>query len=242
MARPKKQGLDYFPHDVDAANDEKIEAMRATFGNDGYAFYFILLERIYRTEDGGLDISSAMKMSAVSAKVGVTAERFGEMLNAAFDVGLFDTGTYESTGRLTSPGIQRRFGAVNKEREKWRNKKVFQGENPGENEEENPGEKPPPPAPSKKKPDKPKIKYAEFVSLTEDEYENLMNRCGVDGAKRLVEILDNYKGSKGKKYASDYRAILNWVIDRYNEEQAKKGGKAAPSEKDYEDGDDFIRG
>lgn len=47
MARPLKLGLDYFPHDTDAWNDDKIEAMRVNFGNDGYAFYFIILERIY---------------------------------------------------------------------------------------------------------------------------------------------------------------------------------------------------
>ena len=41
----------------------------------------------------------------------------------------------------------------------------------------------------------------------------------------MIEILDNYKGSKGKKYRSDYRAILNWVVNRYNEEIQKYGYK-----------------
>ena len=30
-------------------------------------------------------------------------------------------------------------------------------------------------------------------------------------------MLDNYKGQNNKRYASDYRAILNWVMDRVNE-------------------------
>ena len=34
----------------------------------------------------------------------------------------------------------------------------------------------------------------------------------------MIEILDNYKGQNGKKYKSDYRAILNWVVKRYEEE------------------------
>lgn len=46
MARPLKEGMDYFPHDTDASDDEKIEALRAIYGNDGYAFYFILLDLI----------------------------------------------------------------------------------------------------------------------------------------------------------------------------------------------------
>lgn len=68
-----------------------------------------------------------------------------------------------------------------------------------------------------------KYKYAEFVTLTRDEYANLCAEYSEDAAKRMIEILDNYKGSKGKRYKSDYRAILNWVVNRYNEEIQKHG-------------------
>ena len=68
-----------------------------------------------------------------------------------------------------------------------------------------------------------KYKYAEFVTLTRDEYAKLCEEYGEDPAKRMIEILDNYKGAKGKKYKSDYRAILTWVVDRYNEEIIKYG-------------------
>lgn len=77
---------------------------------------------------------------------------------------------------------------------------------------------------------KPKEKYAEFVSLTNDEYSSLVAKLGEDGTARCIEILDNYKGANGKKYKSDYRAILNWVIERYEEEQTKKqkqGGQSS---------------
>lgn len=73
-----------------------------------------------------------------------------------------------------------------------------------------------------KKSNKPeKRKFAEFVSMTNNEYSLLVTKLGEQGAKRCIEILDNYKGSSGKKYANDYRTILSWVIDRYREEQAK---------------------
>lgn len=74
---------------------------------------------------------------------------------------------------------------------------------------------------STKKPEK--IKYADFVSLTNAEYEALVAKLGEDGARRCIEILDNYKGATGKKYKSDYRAILNWVVQRYEDEQRKRG-------------------
>ena len=68
-----------------------------------------------------------------------------------------------------------------------------------------------------------KLKYAEFVTLTRDEYAKLCEQFGEDPTKRMIEILDNYKGAKGKRYKSDYRAILTWVVDRYNEEIMKYG-------------------
>lgn len=70
-----------------------------------------------------------------------------------------------------------------------------------------------------------KYNYADCVTLTRDEYAKLCESFGEDAAKRMIEILDNYKGSKGKKYKSDYKAILNWVVDRYNEELVKYGSK-----------------
>ncbi len=74
----------------------------------------------------------------------------------------------------------------------------------------------------------PKTQYAEFVSMTNDEYTSLVTKVGEHGAIRCIEILDNYKGANGKKYNSDYRAILNWVITRYNEEQAQVSPNQAP--------------
>lgn len=69
-----------------------------------------------------------------------------------------------------------------------------------------------------------KTMFAEFVSMTNEEYASLVTKLGEQGAKRCVEILDNYKGASGKKYDSDYRAILNWVVKRYEEEQGKALG------------------
>lgn len=59
-----------------------------------------------------------------------------------------------------------------------------------------------------------KIKYAEFVFLSELENKKLIKEHGQSNTDLFITILDNYKGSNGKKYKSDYRAILNWVIDK----------------------------
>lgn len=80
------------------------------------------------------------------------------------------------------------------------------------------GDTPPkPPKPPKKKVEEPKIKFGDFVSMTEAQYQKLVESYGEPFAKKCIEVLDNYKGSSGKKYKDDYRAILNWVVDRVKE-------------------------
>lgn len=59
------------------------------------------------------------------------------------------------------------------------------------------------------------------VMLSDSEEMKLRERLGVR-FDRAIEILSHYKASSGKKYKSDYAAILNWVISRV-EEETKKG-------------------
>jgi hypothetical protein len=44
----------------------------------------------------------------------------------------------------------------------------------------------------------------------------------------MIEILDNYKGSKGRMYKDDYRAILSWVVNKFTEDIKKPTYKAEP--------------
>jgi len=122
MARPLKEGLDYFPHDTDALNDEKIEALRVLYGNDGYAFYFILLERIYRTPNFEINISDAETIQILARKIAVTEERFSQILATALKWGCFDQKNYNERGVLTSNGIKKRASIVTKKREEMREK------------------------------------------------------------------------------------------------------------------------
>ena len=55
-------------------------------------------------------------------------------------------------------------------------------------------------------------KYAEYVFLTEEEYQRFIKEYGEANTKKFIEKLDNYKGANGKKYDDDNRAIRNWVI------------------------------
>ena len=126
MSRPVKEGMDYFPHDVNASNDRKVEALRSIYGNDGYAFYFIMLEQIYQEPDGELDVSDAETkeeiMQILSNKVSVTLERFKQMFSTAMKWGCFDRETYEEKGIITSNGIRKRMDVVIEKRQRMRDR------------------------------------------------------------------------------------------------------------------------
>ena len=59
----------------------------------------------------------------------------------------------------------------------------------------------------------PKQTYAEFVSLTEKDYQNLVTKFGQKHTDAIIEKLNNQKGATGKTYKSDIHAIRNWVIE-----------------------------
>lgn len=69
-----------------------------------------------------------------------------------------------------------------------------------------------------------KISFAEFVRMTENEHKQLIDNLGEERTNAYIERLDNYKGSTGKRYKSDYRTILTWV-SKDDDNQSKGGNK-----------------
>lgn len=57
------------------------------------------------------------------------------------------------------------------------------------------------------------VQVAEYVSMTATEYDKLLSSYGATHAALMISKLNNYKGSTGKRYKNDYRAILSWVAD-----------------------------
>lgn len=61
--------------------------------------------------------------------------------------------------------------------------------------------------------------YLEFVRLTKDEYKKLVEKYNEIIIKNKIEDLNDYIGSKGKKYKSHYHTILSWL----RKDKEKKG-------------------
>ena len=67
-----------------------------------------------------------------------------------------------------------------------------------------------------------KQKYLDFIMLTEEEHAKLIELCGKFVLAELMEDLNNYIGSTGRKYKSHYFTIRAWY--RKNKPNPKKRG------------------
>lgn len=67
-----------------------------------------------------------------------------------------------------------------------------------------------------------KEKYLDFVFLTKNEHSKLVTKFGKSDTKDKIERLNDYLGSKGRKYKSHYHTILVWA--RKNEPTEDKAG------------------
>lgn len=115
MARPTKKGLDYFCFDVDFFDDEKITAISGEFGIKGEITAIKLLCAIYR--NGYFTMwNELLKYKLLKNLPGVSAELLDSIVARLVVWGFFDKSLFDTTGVLTSKGIQRRYFEASKRR------------------------------------------------------------------------------------------------------------------------------
>lgn len=88
MARPKKQTVDYFPHFVKSGRT--IFILESRFGNNGYAFWFKLLEILGEAEGHFYDCSNASNWAFLLAKVRLSENEVNQLINVLIDLGKID--------------------------------------------------------------------------------------------------------------------------------------------------------
>lgn len=244
MARPRKQTADWFPHYVDDGKTKYI--LESRWGNDGYAFWFKLLELLCKTDGHIYDYGNAVNKQFLLARMKMPEETIEEIVATLIDLGNIDRELWEDGQRIWCQGLVDNIKPLYLKRKDSVPEKPTPGGLPqqkpddtvdsdaemtvSEAETEVTAEETPEPEPEKKtrkkKDEPPKVKYGEYVRMTEAEHQKLLDEYGPEMTARMIEVLDNYKGSKGKTYKNDYRAILSWVVDRVKEEFAKRGGSS----------------
>lgn len=110
MARPKKEGLDYFP--VDTVFDEKIDAIESIHKNNGIVWCLRFWQKAYKTMTGIVDFNGLFG-ELFANKCRITIEEHQNILKTAVIVDF----CHEIEPNIyTSNGIQKRISGVSKDR------------------------------------------------------------------------------------------------------------------------------
>lgn len=124
MARPQKWGLDYFPFDVDFFDDAKLCAIRKEFNNCGELAAIKLLCAVYHN-GYFMEWNEGMRIKLYSELQDVTLEEVDRIVEGLVSWGFFDQKMYRSFHVLTSHGIQKRYFAITKRRQKDPSKYLY---------------------------------------------------------------------------------------------------------------------
>lgn len=108
MARPTKQGLDYFPLDVGFLQNVKVRRIMRACGIQSIPVLISLLANTYRDEGYFLWWDNDMPF-LIADELGVSEGAVTAVVDKATQVGFFNANMYEKYGVLTSDGIQKRF-------------------------------------------------------------------------------------------------------------------------------------
>lgn len=95
MARPKKAGVDFFPHDVNTTGKKTVFTLESMFGNDGYAFWFKLLETLGTQEGLYFDCNKATDWIFLTAKMRVSSDTAEKILDLLAQMDAIDAELWE---------------------------------------------------------------------------------------------------------------------------------------------------
>ena len=194
----------YFSHDYNSRNDPKLQEVIRQCKLEGLAIFWCLVEMMY--EQGGKLMISLCDSYAFALHTEANILRKVVDISFEKDEKCFWCGrvlenlqTREAkreakvkAGRLggLSSGLVRRSKA----------KQCFNQNEANEAKE------------SKVKESKVnKIQFLNFVFLTENEYQKLCEKISKEKTDEMIQKLNSYIGSKGKKYKSHYFTILMWI-------------------------------
>lgn len=115
MARPVKDGLDYFP--LDCNMDDNVRLVEAEFGVKGFAVVIKLYQKIYGDKGYFTTWDDDVRLLFADS-LRLSDNLVSEVVNRCITRGIFDQLLYDKYGILTSRGIQERYYEVAKRRNK----------------------------------------------------------------------------------------------------------------------------
>lgn len=202
----------YFSHDANARNDFKMLKVRRNLGIEGYGIFFCLVEMLRDQKDFCLPLDSLVD---IAYSLDTTEEKIHAVVH---DYNLFEIGenSFYSSRLIESMEAykslsQKRIDAgrkggkasvkqrLSKDEAKVNDCSSIKGK-------EKKGKE-------KKGKEIVKLKFRDFIFLSQDELVKLQDKFGIDGTSQRIDKLNDYghqKFKKFKEYTSHYHTILAW--------------------------------
>ncbi len=95
MAGKPKETVNYFPHMCNASEGRTLYIMEHKYGNDGYTFWFKLLELLGSTAGHAFDFSDPQNWQFLVARTRAPEDKARLMLKTLADVNAIDADLYE---------------------------------------------------------------------------------------------------------------------------------------------------
>jgi len=247
MARTQKDTVGYFPHDATASAGDTLTVLQSRFRNDGYAFWFKLLEKLASSEGHYIDCNNSNRWQLLLAKTGVDEITGVEIMKLLVEMKAIDKDLWDSR-LIWCQKLVDNIAEVYKNRRREIPQKPFstngneittdiKGITTGRGTQSKVNKS----KVNKSKEDN-NITCGQFdnIKLTTSEYDKLIERFTLPGTMERIEALSIGIESKGYKYKSHYAAILAWERRDTKEKSIKP--KFKPGMEPSYDPDKFIQG
>lgn len=108
MARPRKEGLDYFPLDVGFIEDIKVRKLLRKYDASSIAVLIYLLSFIYRDKGYYMDVDENIYF-IISDTLKISESQVESIVQYLLEIDFFNKNMFELYGILTSKSIQVRY-------------------------------------------------------------------------------------------------------------------------------------
>jgi hypothetical protein len=210
-----KKDAFYFPHFCNARHDRKLKRVQKELGIEGYGIYFMLLEVLREQTDLRYPLN---EIDLLADEFG-TSEQKVRVVICNYDLFQVDENQNFFSFKMIiylQPYFEKSTRARDAANKRWNNANAYT--NAVEMQSKSNASKVKESKLNETKLNKikeNKINIKEFIFLSESEINKLNEDFASHEVEWMLNKLNDYKASTGKKYKSDYAAINMWVKDAF---------------------------
>ena len=234
MGRPRKQTVDYFPHYCE--HGKTMFILEQKYGNDGYAFWFKLLELLGKSEGHHMTLATATDWEFLQAKTHIDRDKCEEILELLASLHAIDGELWQGNRTIWSDNFIANVTDAYKNRRVeipirpsfYEQKPPSDGVSTGRNPQMKLDEMK---LDETKEDTSPHTKIQHLI-ITKSEHAKLTEQFGGLAVDKIYESMANY--GKLKQYKSGYLTAKKWL------ERDKPAGNLTPTDS-YDDAELILR-